>query len=148
MVLLYARVARRAERKGQIQNAAACIAAFATGYLTLWILFSAFAVAAQWALEHSGAMSGMTVLRSRAVAGGLLIAAGLYQLTPLKESCLAHCRSPAEFLAAHWRGGVPGAWRMGLGHGVYCLGCCFALMLRVPLGVLLMIAGAALIAGV
>ena len=148
MVLLYARVARQAERKGQISERRGLYRRLCHRLSHFVDLFSAFAVAAQWALEHSGAMSGMTVLRSRAVAGGLLIAAGLYQLTPLKESCLAHCRSPAEFLAAHWRGGVPSAWRMGLGHGVYCLGCCFALMLRVPLGVLLMIAGAALIAGV
>jgi predicted metal-binding membrane protein len=179
MVLLYGRVVRQSERKGQLRNAAACIAAFAGGYLSLWILFSAFAVTAQWALEHSGATSSMMALRSRAVAGALLIAAGLYQLTPLKESCLAHCRSPAEFLAAHWRGGVAGAWRMGLSHGAYCVGCCFALMLllfvggvmnliwiaglsvlvlleklmpqgehlRVPLGVLMMVAGAVLIVG-
>lgn len=121
----------------------------------------------------------MMVLRSGVAAGAVLIAAGLYQLTPLKESCLAHCRSPAGFLAAHWRGGVAGAWRMGLDHGVYCVGCCFALMLllfvggvmnliwiaglsvlvlleklvpqgmrlRVPLGVLMMVAGVALIVG-
>ena len=76
----------------------------------------------------------MMVLRSGVAAGAVLIAAGLYQLTPLKESCLAHCRSPAGFLAAHWRGGVAGAWRMGLDHGVYCVGCCFALMLLLFVG--------------
>jgi predicted metal-binding membrane protein len=72
----------------------------------LWILFSALAVAAQWGLESSGAMSVLMALRSRAVAGAVLVAAGLYQLTPLKESCLTYCRSPAEFLAAHWRTGA------------------------------------------
>ncbi|MGB6949911.1 MAG: DUF2182 domain-containing protein [Methyloceanibacter sp.] len=177
MMLLYARVVRQAERKGEFRDASLRIAAFAAGYLALWILFSAFAVAAQWALEHSGAMSATMVLRSRALAGGLLVAAGLYQLTPLKDACLAHCRAPASFLASHWRPGIAGAWRMGLAHGAYCLGCCVALMLllfvggvmnliwiaglslivlaeklmprgerlRVPLGLLLVAAGAGLI---
>ena len=178
MVLLYARVARHAEGKGQLTNANGAIAAFAAGYLTVWILFSAAAVGLQYGLEQSGAMSGMMTLREPALAGALLIAAGLYQLTPLKESCLTHCRSPARFLAAHWRPGVDGAWRMGLAHGLYCFGCCAALMLllfvggvmnlvwiaglslivlaekllpqgarlRVPLGLLLVIAGLGLIA--
>ena len=177
LVMLYGRMARDAERKGHSSNPHACIAAFALGYLTLWTLFSAFAVALQWALERSGAMSAMMMLREPWAAGTLLIAAGLYQLTPLKQSCLSHCRSPARFLAAHWHPGVLGAWRIGLAHGVYCLGCCAALMLllfvggimnlvwiaglsafvlaekvvpqgerlRVPVGLLLMAAGAALI---
>jgi predicted metal-binding membrane protein len=177
MVLLYGRVVRQSERKGQITNAAGSVAAFAAGYLTLWSLFSVVAVAVQWALERSGAMNGMMALREPVIAGGLLIAVGVYQLTPLKENCLTHCRSPAAFLAAHWQPGAMGAWRMGLAHGAYCIGCCAALMLllfvggvmnlvwiaglsllvlaeklmprgerlRVPLGVLLIIAGAGLI---
>ena len=68
------------------------------------------------------------------VAGGLLIAVGVYQLMPLKENCLTHCRSPAAFLAAHWRPGTMGAWRMGLAHGAYCVGCCAALMLLLFVG--------------
>jgi predicted metal-binding membrane protein len=64
----------------------------------------------------------------------LLIAAGLYQLTPLKAACLSHCRGPAVFIAAHWRPGVVGAWRMGLSHGAYCVGCCAALMLLLFVG--------------
>lgn len=177
MVLLYGRVVRQSERKGQITNAAGSVAAFAAGYLTLWSLFSVVAVAVQWALERSGAMNGMMALREPVIAGALLIAVGVYQLTPLKENCLTHCRSPAAFLAAHWRPGAMGAWRMGLAHGAYCIGCCAALMLllfvggvmnliwiaglsvlvlfeklmprgerlRVPLGLLLMIAGTGLI---
>jgi predicted metal-binding membrane protein len=178
MVLLYGRVVRQSERKGQITNAAGSVAAFAAGYLTLWSLFSVVAVAGQWALERSGAMNGMMALREPVIAGALLIAVGVYQLTPLKENCLTHCRSPAAFLAAHRRLGAMGAWRMGLAHGAYCIGCCAALMLllfvggvmnlvwiaalsllvlaekllpagarlRVPIGVLLTIAGAGLIA--
>jgi predicted metal-binding membrane protein len=76
----------------------------------------------------------MMALREPAIAGALLLAAGLYQLTPLKEACLSHCRAPAGFLAAHWRPGPTGAWRMGFAHGLYCLGCCFALMLLLFVG--------------
>ncbi len=82
----------------------------------------------QWALERMGAMSAMMSLNAAAVSGGLLIAAGFYQLTPLKAACLSHCRSPASYLAAHWRKGLYGAWHMGFAHGLYCLGCCAVLM--------------------
>jgi predicted metal-binding membrane protein len=68
------------------------------------------------------------------LSGALLLAAGLYQLTPLKSVCLNHCRTPAAFIAAHWRPGVLGAWRMGLAHGLYCVGCCAALMLLLFVG--------------
>ena len=133
MVLLYARVVRHAERQGRATRAAASIASFACAYFSLWILFSLLAVAAQWALEHLGAMSAMMSLRGGLLAGGLLIAAGLYQLTPLKTACLRHCRGPAQFIAAHWRPGVLGLGAWGA-HGLYCLGCCAALMLLLFVG--------------
>ena len=76
----------------------------------------------------------MMSLRATALSGAVLIAAGLYQLTPFKTACLRHCRGPAQFIAAHWRPGVRGAWRMGFSHGVYCLGCCAALMLLLFVG--------------
>jgi predicted metal-binding membrane protein len=134
MVLLYARVARQAERQGRAINASAAITAFASAYLALWILFSLLAVALQWALEHAGALSAMMSSRVALLSGGLLIAAGLYQLTPLKTVCLRHCRGPAQFLADHWRPGVTGAWQMGFAHGLYCLGCCAVLMLLLFVG--------------
>jgi predicted metal-binding membrane protein len=134
MVLLYARVVRKAESQSRDMHAAASVAAFASGYLTLWILFSALAVALQFGLERTGLMSAMMSSRSALLSGGLLIAAGLYQLTPLKAACLKHCRGPAEFMAAHWRPGVQGAWRMGLAHGTYCVGCCAVLMLLLFVG--------------
>jgi len=134
MVLLYARVARQAERQGHTAKAPAAIAAFASAYLALWILFSLLATAAQWGLEHLGALSAMMSSRVALLSGGLLIAAGLYQLTPLKAACLSHCRGPAQFLAVHWRPGVRGAWRMGLAHGLYCIGCCAVLMLLLFVG--------------
>ncbi|HEX2447436.1 MAG TPA: DUF2182 domain-containing protein [Methyloceanibacter sp.] len=134
MVLLYARVVRHAEGRGQRTGAAASIAAFASTYLALWSLFSLLAVTTQWALEHLDAMSAMMSLRGGLLAGGVLIAVGLYQLSPLKTACLKHCRGPAQFIAAHWRPGLSGAWRMGFTHGLYCLGCCAALMLLLFVG--------------
>jgi predicted metal-binding membrane protein len=134
MVLLYARVIRQAESQGKASDASASVAAFASGYLTSWILFSALAVALQFGLERVGAVSAMMNSRSFLLSGMLLIAAGLYQLTPLKAACLSHCRGPAAFIAAHWRPGVVGAWCMGLSHGAYCVGCCAALMLLLFVG--------------
>jgi predicted metal-binding membrane protein len=134
MVLLYAHVARRAEGRGATMNAAASIAVFASAYLSLWSLFSLLAAVLQFALERAGAMSAMMSMRSASLSGALLIAAGLYQLTPLKAACLEQCRAPAQFIAAHWRPGLGGAWRMGLAHGLYCLGCCAALMLLLFVG--------------
>ena len=123
-------------RKAESDPAAARvgIAAFASGYLAVWILFSLFAVFLQFGLERIGAMSALMSLGPAHLAAGLLIAAGLYQLTPLKSACFTHCRGPAAFLAAHWRAGTSGAFRMGLAHGTYCLGCCAVLMLLLFVG--------------
>ena len=110
------------------------VAAFAAGYLSLWILFSAFAVTAQWALERFSAMIGDDGAAERRDRGRPSHRRWPLSADALKESCLTHCRSPAAFLAAHWRGGTAGAWRMGLAHGAYCVGCCFALMLLLFVG--------------
>ncbi|MGH6866335.1 MAG: DUF2182 domain-containing protein [Methyloceanibacter sp.] len=134
LVLLYAKVVRRTEREGRRFEASASVAALASGYLSLWILFSAFAVALQFALERSGLISAMMSSRSALLSGALLIAAGFYQFSPLKTACLKHCRGPAAFVSAHWRPGVIGAWRMGLLHGAYCVGCCAMLMLLLFVG--------------
>lgn len=101
---------------------------FGLGYLTVWIGFSACAALTQFVLHQAALLSpGMSVFSSR-LAGAILIGAGLYQLTPLKRACLAHCQSPLGFLMVHWRNGNTGAYQMGLRHGAYCLGCCWALM--------------------
>lgn len=134
MVLLYGRVVRKAEGKDGATHPKAAIAAFASGYLTIWILFSLLAVLLHFGLERVGVMSAMMSVSPVNLAGGLLIAAGLYQLTPLKTACLTHCRGPASFLAAHWRPGASGAFRMGIGHGAFCLGCCAVLMLLLFVG--------------
>jgi len=134
MVLLYGKVVQHADAKNGTHDGPGSIAAFAGGYLTLWILFSASAVVVQFGLERSGVMTGMMSLRSPALSGALLIAAGLYQLSPLKTACLRRCRGPATFLSAHWRPGMAGAWSMGIRHGAYCVGCCAVLMLLLFVG--------------
>lgn len=129
-ILLYARVVRHGQARGQSESALVPTADFAAGYLVAWLGFSALATALQFALERSGLLDGMLMWSTdRRLTAALLIAAGLYQLSPLKTACLAQCRSPAEFLARHWRPGRGGAFRLGVLHGAYCLGCCWALML-------------------
>ena len=134
LVLLYARVIRQAKGQRRDLRVRAAIAALAAGYLAIWILFSVLAVCLQWGLERAGAMSAMMSFSAIRLSGALLIVAGLYQFTPLKAACLRHCRGPAAFLAHHWRPGVAGAWRMGLAHGSFCLGCCGLLMLLLFVG--------------
>jgi len=101
---------------------------FAAGYLAVWAAFSALAVLLQWWLERSGLLSSMMSTTTAWLGAMILIAAGLWQLTPIKHACLRQCRSPVSFLAAHWRPGNSGAFRMGLTHGAYCVGCCWFLM--------------------
>lgn len=109
--------------------------AFLLGYLACWLIFSVAAAGAQSLLEQASLASPMTMaLHSRIAGAALLIAAGLYQLSPLKDACLGKCRSPAQFLAAHYRPGGAGAFGMGLVHGAYCVGCCWLLMLLLFVG--------------
>jgi predicted metal-binding membrane protein len=102
--------------------------AFGAGYLLVWTAFSAGAALAQWGLHHAAMLSSAMTTSSAQLSGAILIAAGVYQLTPFKSACLTHCRSPLGFLMSHWRDGLAGALRMGIAHGTYCLGCCWALM--------------------
>lgn len=101
---------------------------FVAGYVAMWCLFSVGATAAQWALERAALLSPNMVATSPGLGAVLLGAAGIYQLTPAKDACLRHCRSPAYFLSEHWRPGMAGAFRMGIVHGAWCLGCCWILM--------------------
>lgn len=101
---------------------------FLAGYLAVWTGFSLLAAAAQWLLHSAALLSPAMVSASPVLAGGLLAAAGVFQWTPLKHACLAHCRSPLGFLLTSWREGRGGAFRMGLQHGVFCVGCCWVLM--------------------
>lgn len=104
-------------------------AVFLAGYILIWALFSMIASSLQWLLGATDLLSesSMTVT-SGAFAGLVLLCAGLYQFSNLKNACLEHCRSPYEFLIQHNQSGLTGALRMGVHHGTYCLGCCWALM--------------------
>ncbi|MEO9136660.1 MAG: DUF2182 domain-containing protein [Casimicrobiaceae bacterium] len=125
VVLLFAAV--HAQRSGRRLPWLAL--AFGLGYAIVWIGFSACAALAQWVLHQSAALSPVMAATGSLAAGLVLCAIGIYQLTPLKAACLAHCRSPLGFLMTHWRDGIVGALRMGLWHGAYCVGCCWALMM-------------------
>lgn len=112
------------QRKGEPARGRAFVAA----YLAVWLGFSAAAVAAQWLLQRIDWVDPMLVSSSRLLTGALLLVAGLYQFSPLKRLCLSRCRTPIGFLLGEWRPGVRGAFAMGLRHGLFCLGCCWALM--------------------
>lgn len=103
-------------------------AMFALGYAAVWTSFSAVATGLQWTLHEAALLSASMATSNRYLSSTILIAAGAYQLTPWKAACLSHCRSPLGFLMSHWRAGKLGAFRMGWRHGLFCLGCCWALM--------------------
>ncbi len=131
MVLLYGAVARKAARQGTVLVPSSL---FLAGYLVVWTVFSVAATALQWALDQAALLSPMLVLVSPWIGAVLLIATGIYQFSPAKQACLDHCRSPVHFMAEHWHPGFDGALRMGIEHGLYCLGCCWILMLLLFVG--------------
>ena len=125
MTLMYAAVARKAAAQ---HNPVAPTFIFVAGYIAIWTVFSLVATIAQYALDRAALLSPMMVSSSAVFGAAVLIAAGVYQLTPLKNACLRNCRTPAHFMARHWRTGNLGAFRMGLRLGAYCVGCCWILM--------------------
>ena len=125
MILLFALVNRRSHAKGGPYVATAV---FAGAYVAAWGGFSVIATALQWGLERAELLSPMMASNNVALGGALLVLAGAYQLSPLKHACLRQCRGPIDFISRYWRAGRRGAFRMGVRHGVYCLGCCWALM--------------------
>ena len=125
VILLFARVQRR---KLADHAPAVRIAAFTAGYLLIWTLFSLFATGLQWALTELRLLSPMMESTNQFLGAGVLLAAGIYQLTPLKLACLKQCQSPMGFLTGHWKDGPLGSLSMGIEHGIFCLGCCWLLM--------------------
>jgi predicted metal-binding membrane protein len=132
VTLLVASIARKRREAGGIRGIST--APFVLGYLVVWLGFAATATVLQWRLDAAGLLSETMALASMAVAGGVLVVAGIYQWTPLKEACLRHCRSPLAFLMQHWRDGALGALASGARHGVYCFGCCWMLMVLLFVG--------------
>jgi predicted metal-binding membrane protein len=129
MVLVHARVSRQAA--GAQGRPLAATAWFAGGYLLAWITFSFAATLGQWALERASLLTPIMAASSSVFGGTVLIAAGVYQWTSLKEACLSQCQAPITFILRH--GGLrhtpTGSLVLGLRHGVYCVGCCWVLML-------------------
>ncbi|WP_282168891.1 DUF2182 domain-containing protein [Ruegeria atlantica] len=125
-VLLYSAIKRAGPERDKAAQFSFC---FLAGYLIAWAIFSLAATGLQWGLESIGLSDGpMMTIRSKTFAGCVLITAGAYQLSDLKSACLRHCQSPARFIADHHKPGAYGAFRIGALHGLYCLGCCWALM--------------------
>lgn len=102
---------------------------FVAGYLAVWVAFSAGCAVVQEFLHGRALLSAAMTSTSFVFSGGLLLAAGVYQWTPMKNACLHHCRTPFGFLLGEWREGTSGAVRMGADHGLFCVGCCWMLML-------------------
>ena len=101
---------------------------FAWGYLISWVLFSLLAALIQWGLHGSGVLGGELLVITKPYAAAILVAAGLYQLTPFKNACLERCRSPMGYFLQHFKPGALGAFQMGFSHGLFCIGCCWMLM--------------------
>jgi predicted metal-binding membrane protein len=136
MVVMYGRM-----RRGDPPS----VALFTASYITLWFVFGAFAYLVSAAVEAGASRSEWVAMNWGRVGGALLVAAGVYQLTPLKDVCLRHCRTPLSFVMTQWRDGRRGAVQMGVMHGLYCMGCCWLLFLiLIPLGVMNVAAMAAL----
>lgn len=126
MILLVGQVSRRARSAGK---AGLSVGWLTAGYCFSWLGFSLVAVGLQFALEQAGLVHGMLMWSLDPwLSAVLLAAAGLYQFTPLKHACLSRCRTPVTFLVERRRSGITGALELGLTHGFYCVGCCWALM--------------------
>lgn len=125
MLAVYAGLAAREDRGAAL---ALRVGLFAAGYLLLWALFAIIAAVGQLALRDSAHFTMGGSLATPGVAGVLLLVAGAYQFTPIKDVCLRHCRHPLHFLMLHWREGLRGAFPVGARHGLYCFGCCIAFM--------------------
>jgi predicted metal-binding membrane protein len=124
MLLMFARLKRRRTERAPFLDAGL----FTLAYLAVWLGFAALATFAQYCLHRAALLEPQTLRAAPALGGAIMIAAGIYQWTPLKLACLRHCQSPLGFLMGHWRDGPAGALSMGLTHGGYCLGCCVLLM--------------------
>ncbi len=129
-VLLY----QRTQRHWRSTGALAYTGVFIGGYLLAWTGFSVIATLLQIRFIHAGWIDDMGVASNRRVAALLLAALAIYQWAPAKRACLDHCRSPTDFLTTYHRPGLSGALRMGVHHGLYCIGCCWAVMLLLFVG--------------
>lgn len=131
MILFYSGAVKKAKADG---GHLAPLSVFVLGYIIVWSLFSAGAALLQLILQNLGMVNKMMVGTNLWAMGGLLVVAGAYQMSPLKEQCLKFCSHPVMFISKHWKTGTGGALRMGIIHGGYCVGCCWALMILLFVG--------------
>lgn len=131
MILTFSKVRRQRLATG---GTTAPTPLFVAGYLAVWTGFSVLAAVGQWSLHGYALLDSAMGRTGPLLGGGLLIFAGAFQWTSLKEACLTKCRTPLGFLLAEWREGWRGAFIMGLRHGAFCVGCCWALMLLMFVG--------------
>jgi predicted metal-binding membrane protein len=125
LILIFARINRqRRQQDHPFVNAAFLMA----GYFLVWAIFSLVATGLQWLLQQTLLLSPDMIATNKIFGSIVLIASGIFQFTPLKQACLAHCRSPLDFVLHHWKEGKGGALKMGIENGFYCLGCCWMLM--------------------
>jgi len=127
MILMYARVGRQGRTEGKPLAATGW---FAAGYFSVWVGFSLAATIVQWGIERAALLDSRMASASNVLGGIVLIAAGIYQWTPLKDACLAQCQTPLQFLILHggFRSDLAGCLLLGVRHGAYCVGCCWVLM--------------------
>jgi predicted metal-binding membrane protein len=145
MILLFGRFVRRSGAGAAVARTGL----FALSYVAVWALFSAAAALLQTALVSTGMVSAMALaVNGRWASAGLLLLIAAYQLSPLKQACLAQCRSPMDFLMRLWRPGIAGSVRLGIVHGAYCVGCCWALMLLLFIGGVMNLTWIALVAAI
>ncbi len=126
MVMMFATINRK-RRDNQQSFVPTCI--FLSGYIITWTVFSALVSLIQWPMHHYALLTPMMDNSSYVLAGTVLIIAGVYQWTPWKDACLSYCRTPLAFVMTEWRAGINGALIMGIKHGMFCVGCCWAMML-------------------
>lgn len=142
MILLHARIDKAPTKRLRTVHTLL----FALAYLIVWTGFAAAAAFAQALLVRSGIVSDMALaVGSPAIAAALLVLAAVYELTAAKRLCLDKCRSPLLFIMHHWKPGAAGAFRLGIAHGLFCVGCCCALMLLLFVGGVMNLAWVALL---
>jgi predicted metal-binding membrane protein len=125
-IVFYGAIVRKNRERGSVL---APVWTFVAGYLAMWTAFSLVVAVVQALLQREMLLTPMIESASVPLSAAVLFAAGFYQWLPVKNTCLRACRHPMEFFVTRWRGGATGAFRMGLEHGLYCLGCCWVLML-------------------
>ena len=125
MLIVHRRVAERRRIRG---SHAQPTWLFAGGYVLVWTAFALVAATANGLLHSRGLLDAMMGSATAPVGGAILVAAGAYQVTPIKDRCLSACQTPVGYLGTHWRDGRVGTVRMGVEHGLYCVGCCWLIM--------------------